>query len=181
MIERCDTPPGSCRRFWRSSFSLPRRPQRSRNYEANVQGLFVLPHAAGIQPQRANRGQPEPGALGIPGVVSRMDPTLPVEVPTTLARQVRENMFLDLFVSVLSVMFACLATLLAAVGLYGVLACTVVQLTREIGLRVALGATPIRVRAMILRQVAVMVVIGSTIGLGVAASWADSPNRCSIK
>ena len=38
----------------------------------------------------------------IPGVVSRIDPTLPVEVPTTLARQVRENMFLDLFVSVLS-------------------------------------------------------------------------------
>ena len=49
------------------------------------------------------------------------------------------------------------------------LACTVAQRTREIGLRVALGATPQRVRAMILRQVAVMVLVGSTIGLVVAA------------
>jgi predicted permease len=105
----------------------------------------------------------------IPTLVARLDPNLPVEFPTTLVQQVRENMFLDLFVSVLSAAFACLATLLAAIGLYGVLACTVAQRTREIGLRVALGATPRRVRAMILRQVAVMVLVGSTIGLVVAA------------
>ena len=79
-------------------------------------------------------------------------------------------MFLDLLVSVLSAAFACLATLLAAIGLYGVLACTVAQRTREIGLRVALGATPQQVRAMILRHVAIMVLVGSTIGLA-AAAW----------
>jgi ABC-type antimicrobial peptide transport system permease subunit len=64
-----------------------------------------------------------------------------------------------------------LATLLAAVGLYGVLAYTVAQRTREIGLRMALGAAPNRVRGMVLRQVAVMTLIGGTIGL-VAAIFA---------
>ncbi len=65
----------------------------------------------------------------------------------------------------LSAAFAGLATLLAAVGLYGVLAYTVSQRTREIGLRMALGAAPGRVRTMVLRQVAWMTVIGAIVGL----------------
>ena len=65
----------------------------------------------------------------------------------------------------LSSLFAGLATLLAAVGLYGVLAYTVSQRTREIGLRMALGAAPGSVRAMVLRQVAWMTLIGGVIGL----------------
>jgi predicted permease len=113
---------------------------------------------------------PEPMLSSIPAVVARLDPNLPVEVLRTMPQQVRENMFLDRFISVLSSAFACLATLLAAIGLYGVLAYTVTQRTREIGLRIALGAAPSRVRGMILRQVAMMAIIGSTIGL-VAAVW----------
>ena len=110
-------------------------------------------------------GDPEAFVANIPKVVARLDANLPVENLRTLPQQVRDNVFLDRFISVLSASFACLATLLAAVGLYGVLAYTVSQRTREIGLRMALGAAPSRVRGMVLRQVGVMVVIGGAIGL----------------
>jgi len=107
---------------------------------------------------------------GIPQAVKALDPNLPVENFRTMPQQVRDNVFLDRFISVLSVSFAVLATLLAAVGLYGVLAYTVAQRTREIGLRMALGAPPARVRRMVLKQVAVMTAVGSFIGL-TAALW----------
>src|SRR6202022_3665625 len=80
----------------------------------------------------------------------------------------RNNTFLDRMTKTLSAAFALLATLLAAVGLYGVLAYIVSQRTREIGLRMALGAAPSRVRGMVMRQVGVMTAIGGTIGLAAA-------------
>ncbi len=110
--------------------------------------------------------------VNIPKVVARLDPNLPVENLRTLEQQVQNNVFLDRLMTTLSAAFAVLATLLAAVGLYGVLAYTVTQRTREIGLRMALGAAPSRVRVMVLRQVAVMTLIGGTIGLTVAI-WAS--------
>jgi predicted permease len=101
----------------------------------------------------------------IPGIVKKLDPSLPVENLKTMEMQVRENVFLDRLISTMSVAFALLATLLAAVGLYGVLAYTVAQRTREIGLRMALGADGASVRGLIMRQVAWMAVIGGAVGL----------------
>ena len=107
----------------------------------------------------------------IPRLVARLDPNLPVEGLRSMDQQIRQNIGVDRVITILSAAFAIVATLLAAIGLYGVLAYTVAQRTREIGLRMALGAAPSRVRAMVLRQVAVMTVIGGIIGL-VAAIFA---------
>ncbi len=104
----------------------------------------------------------------VPDVIRRLDPNLPVEDLKTLGQQARENVFLDRMISSLAAAFAILATLLAAVGLYGVLAYTVAQRTREIGLRMALGAESRLVRRMVLRQVGGMLLIGGGIGLVVA-------------
>jgi ABC-type antimicrobial peptide transport system permease subunit len=76
-----------------------------------------------------------------------------------------ENTSLDHMITTLSAGVALLASLLAAVGLYGVLAYAVAQRTREIGLRMALGADAARLRNMVLGQVGRMVLVGGAIGL----------------
>jgi predicted permease len=112
---------------------------------------------------------PEERVFGaIRGVMRRLDPNLPVEHLKTMATQVRENTFADRIVTTFATAFALLATLLAAVGLYGVLAYTIAQRTREIGLRMALGADAARVRRMVMTQVAWMTLIGGGIGLAAA-------------
>ena len=111
---------------------------------------------------------PEQLMSSIRAVLKRIDATVPVEDLKTMSNQVRENLFLDRMISILSASFAILATLLAGVGLYGVLSYTVAQRTREIGVRMALGADAARVRGLVMRQVAVMTAIGGVIGVGAA-------------
>ena len=113
-------------------------------------------------------GEPEPLAATIRAAVAGLDPGLPVRNLTTMRRQIESNLMVDRRLATLTSSFAGLAALLAAMGLYGVLAYTVAQRTREIGLRMALGADASRVRAMVMRQVGRMTLIGGTVGLMLA-------------
>jgi predicted permease len=111
---------------------------------------------------------PEAMLTTIPAVIRKLDAGLPVSDVKTMETQIRENVTQDRIISTLSLAFALLATVLAAIGLYGVLAYTVAQRTREFGLRMALGADGAAVRGLVMAQVVKMAVIGGTIGLIVA-------------
>ena len=102
--------------------------------------------------------------------VQRLDPNLPMFSIKTMEQQIDESIFTDRLISALSLAFAALATLLAAVGLYGVMAYMVVRRTREIGIRVALGAMPAEVVRMVMQEVGILAAVGIVIAL--AASLA---------
>lgn len=138
-----------------------------------VPALFFKPYkqterVSSLTMYAKTAGDPSALTAQVRRLVQSLDPNLPVRRLYTLPDQVRDNVFLDRFIGIMSTSFAVLATLLAAIGLYGVLAYTVAQRTREIGLRMALGAAPGRVRMMVLRQVGIMTLIGSFIGLTVS-------------
>src|SRR5580704_4383644 len=113
------------------------------------------------------RSTQDPLLLGtaLQGEVREMDANLPVYDLRTMRRLVEEDLFSARMVAVLSASFAVLAALLAALGIYGVLAYVVVQRTREIGIRMALGAVAGDVRFLIVKEVGSMVLIGIGVGL----------------
>ncbi len=111
---------------------------------------------------------PERQVTAINDAMARLDPHLPLEGLRTMTAQIDENLAMDRLIGVLSATFAALATLLAATGLYGLLSYMVTQRVREIGLRLALGAAPARVRGLVLRQIARMALAGGVIGVVLA-------------
>jgi ABC-type antimicrobial peptide transport system permease subunit len=82
-----------------------------------------------------------------------------------MQQHIRVNLGMERFVAGMATVFAVLATVLAALGVYGVLSYSVAQRSREIGLRIALGARSASVRGMIFRQVAAMVLAGAALGV----------------
>jgi predicted permease len=101
--------------------------------------------------------------------VQQVDPTLPVVDMKTLEKQVDNSLVTERLVATLSSAFGVLATLLASIGLYGVMAYTVARRTREIGIRMALGAATGNVVWLVMKEVLILVGVGIVLGLG--ASW----------
>ena len=95
-----------------------------------------------------------------------MDPELVVHRPTPMADVVGRGASRERFALVLMGAFALVSLALATLGLYGVLSYAVTQRTPEIGIRMALGATAAEVRALVMRQAAIVVGIGVAAGLG---------------
>jgi ABC-type antimicrobial peptide transport system permease subunit len=112
----------------------------------------------------------DPTALfpAIQRAVAELDPSVPVFQLRTMDDLMWDAVARPRFLMFLLSSFAGIALVLAAVGIYGVMAHTVAQRTHEIGLRVALGAQPAQVRAMVLRQAASLVAVGIAVGLTVA-------------
>lgn len=104
-------------------------------------------------------------ASAIQETVRRHDPNLPIEELRTMRDAVRGATTRERLMSVMAGAFAILATLVASIGLYGMVSYTVAQRTPEIGVRMALGATRGRVRFMVLRQVGAIAIAGGVIGL----------------
>ncbi len=138
-----------------------------------IQPEFFLPYRQRFEFSDDNfyvraAGNPARVLAAIPPLIARIDSNVAVDRLRAMPEQIQAYITVSRVTSTLSAAFAALATLLAAIGLYGVLAYTVAQRTKEIGVRMALGADPSRVRCMVLGQVAWMTVIGGMIGFAAA-------------
>jgi predicted permease len=101
-------------------------------------------------------------------VMASLDRDLPLQDLRTLDEQVRINAQQDRIVMQLAAVFAALATALAMLGLYGVMAHSVTRRTREIGIRMALGAEPGRIRGMVMRELLWILIAGLVTGVPAA-------------
>ena len=100
--------------------------------------------------------------------VAELDPTMPVYGVKTVESQLDETLLTDRLVATLSAGFGLLATFLAAIGLYGVMAFVVARRRKELGIRIALGASPGSVQWMVIREVLLLLGIGLVVGVPAA-------------
>jgi ABC-type antimicrobial peptide transport system permease subunit len=100
--------------------------------------------------------------------VKSLASAMPVYQMKTLASQLDEVLLTERLVALLSAGFGILATLLAAIGLYGVMAFVVTRRTKEMGVRIALGAHPSAVIWLVMKEVLLLLVIGLAVGLPAA-------------
>ena len=103
-------------------------------------------------------------------LVRNMDANLPVFRMGLMDVQIADSIYRDRLIAILASAFGTLATLLAAIGLYGVVAFNVARRTAEMGLRMALGALPRDVLALVMKEVGLLVATGALVGLAAAVA-----------
>jgi predicted permease len=143
---------------------------RSGRITEEVEPRLYLPTAGGGTFYVRSAQPPENLMNPVRDAVAGVDPMMGITGFVTMEQQFRDSIAIERFAAGTASAFAVLATALAALGLYGVLAYSVAQRSREIGLRLALGAAAGRIRGMVLKQVARMAVIG--VVLGAIVAWA---------
>jgi predicted permease len=134
-----------------------------------IQPYEQLDFATGVTAYIRTSERPELMFAAIQKRVHDLDPNLPVFEMTTLERQTENSLVTERLVATLSSGFGFLSTGLAAIGLYGMLAYTVARRTREIGIRMAIGAARADVLWLVMREVLLLLVSG--IAFALPLSW----------
>jgi putative ABC transport system permease protein len=114
-------------------------------------------------------GDPEDLAIVLRGIIRDLDPELALGDVRTLEDRLEERLARPRLYSIVIAGFSALALVIAAVGLFGVLSCTVAQRSRELAVRTALGATPQRVVGLVVRQALALTIAGLLIGFAASA------------
>ena len=173
------------RRFWRGSDPLGKRvnfcslePQpcwysiigvvgNVHQFGLEAEPTFDVYFTGGWTPYFVIQTGPDPVTLAgaATHVVHQADPSLPVVRVTTMDALLSDSLSPHRFSAALIAIFAALALLLAAIGIYGVMSFTVSQRTQEIGIRMALGAQPASVRGMVLKHTLKLTLLGVALGL----------------
>jgi predicted permease len=142
-----------------------RTPVPEELYEPYDQQDFSLSVHVYVQ----TRGKPGDMFATVRQAVRQVDPAVPMFDMRTLTDQVDNSLVTERLMAMLSAVFGGLATVLAAMGLYGVMAYVVARRTREIGIRMALGADRGSVVWLVMREVLLLAAIG--VGIGLTSAW----------
>jgi predicted permease len=143
--------------------------EKTESLREDAPPIVYLPFRANIRPFMALHvrvaGNTTPVIAALVREVHSIDRNLPVRDVTTMATQIDRTLALDRLMALLTTLFGILGVALAAVGLYGVVAFSVNTRTREIGIRMALGATRGNVLFQFLRESGLLIAIGLAVGL----------------
>jgi predicted permease len=135
-------------------------------------GIWYVPYAQQPNQLRATwciivRGSGDPRMLasGIRERLRAIDPSMPILDITTVSRQLDNVLSQERLITILATSFAVIATLLACIGMYGVMAYATERRTREFGVRIALGASSGNVRSLVLKDSLVLAIVGIVVGV----------------